>query len=124
MARASTTQRGYGHAHQQNKKALIYNHDDGTECAWCGEPMYKEPAKNWDGHALEGDHNHDDGTGKPDKDILPKRLLHKLCNIQKADTIAEHGPGWYEKHGLSSNKNQPIDWPGGRIIDWQTLSKG
>ncbi|EEI18046.1 hypothetical protein HMPREF0298_0162 [Corynebacterium lipophiloflavum DSM 44291] len=32
----STTARGYGWRHQKQRDRLLYNHQDGTPCWWCG----------------------------------------------------------------------------------------
>ncbi len=76
----NTTQRGYGYTHQQARKRLIHNHKDGTPCQYCGQPMYRDKHKNWDGYTLEADHEirQKDTTNK--RRNLPTRLLHKTCN--------------------------------------------
>ncbi|WP_165164922.1 hypothetical protein [Corynebacterium qintianiae] len=113
----STTDRGYGYsAHQVPLKQLFYNLIDGAECEWCGRPMYRDSSRNFDEATLEGDHNDDDGTGKPDKTKPPKRLIHRRCNRQKLDSLTKHGPEWYAKHGQDTHT--PLDWPGGHTITW------
>ncbi|HAF72540.1 MAG TPA: AAA family ATPase, partial [Corynebacterium variabile] len=52
----STSDRGYGWDHQQQRERLLKAHVDGTPCDWCGEPMYRDKAKNFDGAALEAAH--------------------------------------------------------------------
>lgn len=76
----TNTQRGYGYPHQQARKRLIHNHKDGTPCQYCGQPMYRDKHKNWDGYTLEADHEirQKDATNK--RRNLPTRLLHKTCN--------------------------------------------
>lgn len=76
----NTTQRGYGHTHQQARKRLIHNHKDGTPCQYCGQPMYRDKHKNWDGHTLEADHEHRQKDATNKRRNLPTRLLHKTCN--------------------------------------------
>ena len=71
----TTTQRGYGYKqHQKTRKNLLFNLVDGTECEYCGKPMFRAPDKNFDGAALEADHVDRDKTQPP------KRLIHRKCN--------------------------------------------
>ena len=118
----TTKERGYGYTqHEVPRKNLLYNLVDGTECEYCARPMYHDPAKNFDGSPLEGDHNDDDGTGKPDKTKPPKRLIHRRCNRQKLDSLTKHGPEWYAKHGQTTHDagtGEGLDWPGGTLIHW------
>lgn len=84
-----TTERGYGWRHQQVRKRLMYNHIDGTPCPGCGNPMYKDPAKNHDGAALEADHTRDlkhHGPGDAD------RLICRTCNRTRGDGHDERLP--------------------------------
>lgn len=73
----TTTARGYGHNHQTTRGRLINRHIDGTKCWWCGRPMFKDPAKNWDGKALHAHHP----DGQPTK-TTARQLLHDTCNKQ------------------------------------------
>ncbi|AYB69424.1 HNH endonuclease [Mycobacterium phage Gancho] len=80
--RKTTTQKGLGHDHQENRRRLLTRHTDGRPCWWCGKPMFKQADRNWDGHALEADHTKSrsqHGNSRAD------RLLHKTCNIQRGD---------------------------------------
>ena len=78
----STHERGYGHAHQQQRRKLMAQLKDGTPCPECGKPMFKTADKNFDGAALEADH----GPGSALKYAQDKqrtkatRLLHRTCN--------------------------------------------
>lgn len=83
----TTTERGYGHDHQQAREQLMFHHVDGTPCWWCGEPMYRDRTKNWDydptstdpgSGSLHADH----GNGK---DAQASRLLHERCNKSRGD---------------------------------------
>ena len=76
----NTTQRGYGYTHQQARKRLIHNHKDGTPCQYCGQPMYRDKHKNWDGYTLEADHEIRQKDTANKRRNLPTRLLHKTCN--------------------------------------------
>lgn len=81
-ASKTTTQRGYGHTHQKQRRRLLAQHTDGAPCAECGQPMFKDAAKNFDGAALEADH----GPGSAlkyagnKKATKATRLLHRTCN--------------------------------------------
>lgn len=70
----STTERGLGHRHQQQRARLIKSHVDGTPCDWCGEPMYRS-------QELEADHS----VSRAQGGRLADRLLHALCNRQRGD---------------------------------------
>lgn len=81
-ATKTTTQRGYGHTHQQQRRKLLAQLKDGTPCPECGKPMFKTATKNFDNAALEADH----GPGNALKYAQDKqatkatRLLHRTCN--------------------------------------------
>lgn len=110
-AKRGTTERGYGYDHQKARENLIFSHVDGTLCDWCGQPMYVEPAKNFDGEPLHADHtkaSEKAAGGQAD------RLLHGLCNKRKGRSDEEHGPGWYALHEVD---DADLDWPGGQAID-------
>ena len=107
----------YGwHEHQIPRQRLRYNHTDGSECDVCGEPMYRDKERNFDGATLEADHKHGDKT-KP-----AYRLVHRRCNRSIANKWVEHGPGWYAKHGQPATETSDLDWPGGVIIDWDKVA--
>ena len=118
MTPQSTTQRGYGNTHAARRKQLLYNHEDGTECDYCGRPMHRDPAKNFDGAPLNADH------WETDKTHLARRLIHDQCNkkMNSAAKWVEHGPEWYAKHGQADpahvSDTDPLDWPHGRTITW------
>lgn len=105
---AGTTERGYGWKHQQQRERLLRRHRDGAPCSHCGKPMYRDPARNFDGAPLEAQHadalaNHDDKQRAP----LASELMHRFCNRSLGDgTRAVTPPG----------QTPP---PGG--FDWQTL---
>lgn len=63
--RGTTTQRGYGRAHQDARKAALRDLADGTLCGRCGQPMYR-------GQRLDLDHT-EDRTGY-------RGLAHRGCN--------------------------------------------
>lgn len=104
----STTERGYGWKHQQQRERLLRKHRDGAPCSHCGKPMYRDPARNFDGAPLEAQHadalaNHADKQRAP----LASELMHRFCNRSLGDgTRAVAPPG-----------QAPA--PGG--FDWQTL---
>lgn len=83
---AGTTERGYGWRHQQQRQRLMRAHKDGTPCSHCGKPMYRDPAKNFDGAPLEAQHadplaNHADKLSAP----LASELMHRFCNRSLGD---------------------------------------
>ena len=82
----TTTARGLGWQHQQIRRRLIANHRDGAHCWWCNGPMYRDPARNFDGAALEADHSLARSHGGHRAD----RLLHMTCNRQRQDGSRDH----------------------------------
>lgn len=102
----TTTQRGYGWRHQQQRRKLLAQHKDGTPCSHCGKPMYRDPAKNFDGAPLEAQHadalaNHADKQRAP----LASELMHRHCNRSLGDGTRQPPP--------------PADTG---TFNWQTLS--
>lgn len=85
----TTTQKGYDHDHKENRRRLLQRHVDGKPCWWCGKPMYRDAARNHDGHPLEAHHSkslarHGRAGNRADT------LLHKVCNIQCGDGTRDH----------------------------------
>jgi hypothetical protein len=82
-------ERGYDWNHRRNRQRLLYNLVDGTPCPFCGKPLHKNPAQNFDGAALEADHTRDlkhHGQNPAD------RLLHRTCNRSRGDGHDERSP--------------------------------
>ncbi|QQB45348.1 hypothetical protein I6I10_06955 [Corynebacterium glucuronolyticum] len=109
----SAAKRGYGAAHKVKRQQLLYSLRDGTECDYCGRPMYKDSARNFDGAALEADHL------QQDKGHLAARLLHRQCNrkMSQPGSWVEHGPEWYAAHEQLPIDGS-LDWPTGRVVAW------
>ena len=84
--RRSTTARGLGHDHQENRTRLIARHRAGTPCWWCGKPMYADAAHNWDREPLHADHT----TARSKGGKHAQRLLHATCNRQRGDGSRDH----------------------------------
>lgn len=104
---AGTTERGYGWKHQQQRERLLRKHRDGAPCSHCGKPMYRDPAKNFDGAALEAQHaaalaNYTDKQRAP----LASELMHRFCNRSLGD---------------GKRETAPPSLSGGGGFDWQTL---
>jgi hypothetical protein len=122
-AKLSTTAKGLGHRHRQDRAALMRVHTNGKACEWCGRPMYDDVnrEKNWDYkpgstnpdsgklHADHGEKSRDEciRLGLP----IPRanRLLHGACNIQRGnggnDHLAAAGSGQRETDELA------MAWP-------------
>lgn len=83
--RKTTTQKGLGWRHQQQREKLLRNHKDGDPCWWCGKPMYKNKNQNWDGYSLAADHTVARAHGGRKAD----RLLHHTCNSTRGAGGAE-----------------------------------
>ena len=69
-----------GRKHTKQRALLISRHIDGTDCWWCGEPMYLT-------QDLDADHTvtrSKGGTG------LADRLMHSPCNRSRGDGSRDH----------------------------------
>lgn len=77
----NTTAVGLGWNHQQARDRLLRRHRDGRPCWWCGEPMYRDPARNPDRRPLHADHTRSRAHGGTTAD----RLLHASCNEARGD---------------------------------------
>lgn len=105
MTSKTTTQRGYGHRHQQVRKRLLIKLVDGSPCQWCGKPMFRKPEMNFDGAPLEADHTKDLKHHDPsDAD----RLLHRRCNRQRRDGQEHRRPG----NDTEPQKGTGVSWSG------------
>ncbi|WP_336793000.1 hypothetical protein [Gordonia malaquae] len=82
----TTTEKGLGWTHQQQTAALKADHTDGEPCWWCGQPMFLDPARNWDRKSLSGDHSVPRAAGGSVTD----RLLHGTCNSERGDGSRDH----------------------------------
>ncbi|WP_458681939.1 hypothetical protein [Prescottella equi] len=82
----TTTEKGLGWKHRQQRERLLRNHVDGTLCWWCNLPMHRDPAKNHDGRPLEADHSLARSRGGTKAD----RLLHAECNRSRGDGSRDH----------------------------------
>lgn len=82
----TTTSRGLGWRHQQQRKMLLRKLTDGAPCWWCGLPLRKDSAENWDGASLAADHSQARALGG----MLADRLLHATCNSQRGDGSRDH----------------------------------
>lgn len=93
MGKASTTERGYGWQHQKQRERLLRAHKDGAPCSHCGKPMYRDPARNFDGAPLEAQHadplaNHANKRRAP----LASELMHRHCNRSLGDGTRQTAP--------------------------------
>ncbi|GAB4582610.1 hypothetical protein Ntsu_04420 [Nocardia sp. IFM 10818] len=77
--RRTTTQKGLGWKHQQQRARLLAQLRDGDACWWCGLPMYRV-------QALAADHEQARAHGGTEAG----RLLHELCNKQRGDGSRDH----------------------------------
>ena len=71
----TTTQKGLGHRHQQNRARLITRHIDGTPCWWCGKRMFRDKARNRDGRALHADHDTPRSRGGSNRNPPTPRIV-------------------------------------------------
>ncbi|MGW3808843.1 endonuclease domain-containing protein [Micromonospora sp. NPDC005113] len=76
MPRGTTTQRGYGWAHQQARTQALERMPDGQPCTRCAQPMYRNEAQ-----LLDLDHNEDRRTYRG--------LAHRTCNRRAGQAKAQ-----------------------------------
>lgn len=79
--RKTTTEKGLGWEHQQQRQRLLRRLIDGDLCWWCSKPLFREAARNWDHRSLAADHSIPRALGGNRSD----RLLHGTCNSQRQD---------------------------------------
>lgn len=123
MKKKTTTGRGLGWEHQQQRERLLRRHVDGTPCPCldlddCGQacpcrpagrglPMYRDPSRNVDGRALQADHP----IARSQGGRTAERLLLAVCNGSRGSgdrgtansTAAREVPSWWTR-----------DWTGER----------
>lgn len=116
-SRKTTTGKGLGWPHQQQKRRAISAHTDGTPCpcldlndcgpacpcraAGQGLPMYRDPTRNVDGMMLELDHTLARSQGGKRGD----RLLLATCNRSRGD-------------GTRTTASAPFTRPASWTRDW------
>ena len=97
--KANTTDRGLGWPHRQAVARLMRKLVDGALCWWCGLPMFKDSARNWDRKTLAGDHTVPRVAGG----AVADRLLHGMCNSQRQD-------GRWDDQRPALTGTHPADW--------------
>lgn len=113
----TTTERGLGWAHQQQRERLLRAHRDGTPCWWCGEPMYRDRTRNPDhdpsssdpaSGSLAADHSRARADGGDRAD----RLLHGRCNKQRGTGDRDHTRPALgtRQHGPRPNGTNALPW--------------
>jgi hypothetical protein len=100
--RKTTTEKGLGWRHRQALETLFDHLNDGSPCAWCGRPRYRDRTKNYDykpgstnpaNGQLQGDHSKLSRSEAAARGIpIPPadRLLHGECNRQRGDGTNDH----------------------------------
>jgi hypothetical protein len=106
----STTRSGLGWTHQQQVQRLHRNHIDGTACWWCGQPMFRDKTKNWDGLALHGDHT----VARSQGGTVADRLLHATCNVHRRDGSSDDTR---PALGVNATSQHPL---GDLVMGWPT----
>lgn len=118
--RPTTSEKRLGWPHQEKRRRLLASHTDGTPCpcltpvddcgprcpcraAGHGLPMYRDPARNPDGRALQADHTQARSRGGR---ALADRLLLATCNASRGDgtrtptpagTTTRTRPAWWTR---------------------------
>lgn len=98
----TTTERGLGWDHQRKREALLAVHRDGTPCWWCGKPMYRDKARNFDGQSLAADHIQARAHGG----TVAGRLLHGSCNSSRGD-----GSRDAQRPAIATDRQEPTPVP-------------
>lgn len=80
---------------------------DGTPCPFCGKPLHKSPAQNFDGAALEADLT---GDIKHHGQNPADRLLHRTCNRSRGDGHDERSPLQETATTRESTPAGPTGW--------------
>lgn len=110
-AKQTTTAKGLGWRHQQQRTYLTDIHIDGTLCWWCDRPMHVDKTKNWDGKALAADHSLSRHHGGQ----LADRLLHGTCNSERQEGDRDHlRPALHAPQDDADPVGQPaprLRWP-------------
>lgn len=111
-ARKTTTDKGLGYDHQQHRDNLLHRHVDGRKCWWCGKPMFKNAARNWDRKALHADHKRSRSRFGVMRNAA-NRLLHDTCNKQRGDGSRDHLRPAITRHLADENPlgDLALDWP-------------
>jgi len=102
----------YGQSHQRARARLRHNLVDGTKCEYCGAPMFRDAAQNFDGRVVEADHVNAD-TSRP-----PRRLIHSSCNRRIITKWTRHGPGWFATHGVEPPEEDISEVGAGKELPW------
>lgn len=98
--------------HKRKRAQLRHNLVDGTLCEYCGRPMYRNGAENFDRRTVQADHPNADLSQEPD------RLIHAACNRAIVNQWTRHGPGWYSTHGLLQPEVDISEVGSGRSLPW------
>ena len=86
----SSSARGLDYRHRQRREWLLSNHVDGSACDECGRGLFRLAAMNFDGAALEADHELPRATHG--NSALPNRVLHKACNAKLGGQLRARRP--------------------------------
>lgn len=96
--RGTTTQRGLGWQHQQQREALLRRLVPGTPCWWCGQGLYPE-------QGLHADHSIPRSQGGTRAD----RLVHKSCNLERGDGRNDWRRPALTGKPVNDRKQVPVD---------------
>lgn len=98
--------------HKRARERLRFNLVDGTLCEYCGRPMYRNGADNFDRRTVQADHLDAELSNEP------KRLIHAACNRAIVNGWVQHGPGWYSTHGLPQPEGDISEVGAGKELPW------
>jgi hypothetical protein len=112
----SASARGLDYKHRQRREMLLRNLVDGTPCPaeGCGLPMYKNPLMNFDGAALEADHQEERAV-VGNFGSRANRLLHKKCNARLGGQLRARLAG--QRLRGDGEQLEPVDL-GVRLLRW------
>jgi hypothetical protein len=81
---ATTTARGLGHEHQQQRARLLADTPDGMPCPLCHQPMYPQS----DPSSVHADHTLPRSLGG----TIADRLVHARCNMSRGNGTRRRRP--------------------------------
>lgn len=83
----TTTAKGLGWRHKQQRERLFRNHIEGSACELCGRGMFRDPLRNFDQQPLHADHSKPRATHGVHQ--LADRLTHGSCDARAGQRLGQ-----------------------------------
>jgi 5-methylcytosine-specific restriction endonuclease McrA len=100
--RPTTTAKGLGYRHRQQREHLLRLHVEGSPCGMCCQPMFKH-------QGLDADHSIPRALGGAHR--LADRLVHASCNSRagaRLGNLLRRGDDWCDE---TANIVAPLAFP-------------